>query len=628
MILSINNLSKSFGDKEVFLNVNLTVNKNDKIALVGINGAGKSTLFKILINEMSYDSGDYFLGKNCNMGYLSQNFEGDENYTIYEYVMLAFQNIIKIEEQLMIYEKDMNTQSGNALESTISKYTALSGEFEKLDGYSYKSKINGVLKGLGFIVDDFNRKIGSLSGGQKTRLSLAKTLLLEPQILLLDEPTNHIDVKSIEWLETYLKNYKGAVIIISHDRYFLDNFVSKVIELENGTTKEYLGNFTDYLTKREIDKELELQAYLNNQKDIKRQEKIIQTYRRFNRERSVRQANSRQKMLDKMPKIPKPVGIDSNMKLTFSTSIQSGFDVLSVENLSKSFGEKKLFDQISFDIKRSEKVALIGDNGTGKTTLFKIILNKIKQDNGDFTLGTNVNIGYYEQSQKVLNESLTVYDTLNNLDNNITNFEVRSHLAKFMFYEDDLNKKVNTLSGGEKGRLSLAKIMYSKANFLLLDEPTNHLDIYSKEILEDAIKNYDGTVFVISHDRYFINNITDKIIELKNHKINTYIGDYDYYIEKRISHSVIEDKTIKISTSKQERMEQKETDKLQRKKQREIEKLEKNIETIENNISILDIELNDDNISSDIGKLNEIYLKKENLEVELMELMAQWETLV
>ncbi len=628
MILSINNLSKTFGEQEILHNINFSIDKHDKVALVGVNGAGKSTLFKILINQISYDSGNYFLSKNCNIGYLSQIFNFNEEHTIYEYIMLAFENLIKIEEQLISYEKDMNSQSGTQLESTISKYTLLSNEFEKLEGYSYKSKINGVLKGLGFNVDDFNKKVSSLSGGQKTRLSLAKTLLEEPHILLLDEPTNHIDVKSIEWLESYLKNYKGAVIIISHDRYFLDNFVSKVIELEHGKTKVYFGNFTDYLAKREIDKELELQAYLNNQKEIKRQEKIIQTYLRFNRERSVRQAESRQKMLNKMNVIPKPIELDSNMKLKLTTSIQSGYDVLSVENLTMSFGEMLLFDKISFDIKRSEKVALIGDNGIGKTTLFKILLNQIKKTSGNFKLGTNVNISYYEQSQELLDDNLTVFDTLNYINNDITNFEIRSHLAKFMFYEDDLNKKVGTLSGGEKGRLTLAKIMYSKANFLLLDEPTNHLDIYSKEILEDAIKNYDGTVFLISHDRYFINNVADKIIELKNKKINTYLGDYDYYIEKRNDDVTLNKSDIAISTSKQQRLEQKEIEKIERKKQKDLEKLEKEISIIENKINDLELQLNDDDICTDIEKLNKIYSSKELLELELLPLMEKWEQLI
>ncbi len=628
MILSINNLCKSFGEKEILHNVNFTIEKKDKVALVGINGAGKSTLFKIITNQISYDDGEYFVARDANIGYLSQNFNANENYTIYEYVLLAFKNIISMEEQLISYESDMNTLKGLELENTILKYTALNNEFEKQEGYSYKSKIMGVLKGLGFNADDFNKKISSLSGGQKTRLSLAKTLLQQPDILLLDEPTNHIDVKSIEWLESYLKNYNGAVIIISHDRYFLDNFVSKVIELENKITKIYYGNFTDYLTKREIDKQLELQEYINNQKEIKRQEKVIQTFLRFNRERSVRQARSRQKQLDKMTVLPKPISIDTNMKLSLTPSIQSGFDVLTINDLSMSFDTKTLFDSISFEIKRSEKVALIGDNGVGKTTLFKILLNQLKQQTGEIKLGSNVNIAYYEQSQEILNDDLTVYDSLNYVNNNITNFEVRSHLAKFMFYDDDLNKKVGTLSGGEKGRLALAKIMYSKANFLLLDEPTNHLDIYSKEILEEAIQNYEGTVFVISHDRYFINNICNKIIELKDKKLKEFVGDYDNYIEKRSNTEVKISENFKVSTSKQERLEQKEAEKLKRKRKREIDNLEESISNIENTINNLDVQLHDSTINNDLSKLNEIYSKKEALESELNILIEKWELLL
>ncbi len=578
MLLSINNLCKSFGDKEVLHNINFTVNKKEKVALVGINGAGKSTLFKIITNQLSYDYGEYFIARDSTIGYLSQNFNVEKDYTIYEYVLLAFEKIIDMEEKLISYENDMNTLQGNQLENAISKYTSLNNEFENMGGYSYKSKITGVLKGLGFEPNDFNKTISLLSGGQKTRLSLAKTLLQQPNILLLDEPTNHIDVKSIEWLENYLKNYDGCVIIISHDRYFLDNFVTKVIELENKNSKIYYGNFTDYLTKKEIDKQLELQEYINNQKEIKRQEKVIQTYLRFNRERSVRQARSRQKQLDKMTVIPKPISLNTNMKLTLTPSVQSGFDVLNVNNLSMSFSSNSnLFNNISFEIKRSEKVALIGDNGVGKTTLFKILLNQLKQTTGEIKFGTNVNISYYEQSQEILEDDLTVYDTLNYINNSITNFEIRSHLAKFMFYDDDLNKKISTLSGGEKGRLALAKIMYSNANFLLLDEPTNHLDIFSKEVLEDAIKNYEGTVFVISHDRYFINNIASKVIELKNNGIQQYIGDYDNYVEKRVSATLNEVSVNAVSSSKLERLEQKELEKIQRKKQSELETLETNI---------------------------------------------------
>lgn len=627
MILSINNLSKNFGEKEVLKNISFGIEKNDKIALVGVNGAGKTTLFKILTKELTNDAGEFFIGRDCNLGYLKQNFDIDFDYTIYEYVLLAFKKLTDIEEQLLIYEKNMNIQKGSELEVTIGKYSELNSEFEKLDGYSYKSKIFGVLKGLGFSPDDFDRKISMLSGGQKTRLSLAKTLLEEPSILLLDEPTNHIDTKSIEWLENYLKNYQGAVIIISHDRYFLDNFVSKIIEIENGVSKVYFGNFTDYLTKREIDKELEMQAYINNQKELKRQEKIIQTYLRFNRERSVRQARSRQKMLDKMNVVMKPLELDNNMKLKLSTSIQSGYDVLTVENLSMSFSENQLFEDISFDIKRSEKVALVGDNGTGKTTLFKILLNQLKAKSGSIKLGTNVNISYYEQTQEILDDDLTIFDTLNLINNDITNFEIRSHLAKFMFYEDDLNKKVSTLSGGEKGRLALAKIMYGKSNFLLLDEPTNHLDIYSKEILEEAIKNYDGTVFVISHDRYFINSIADKVIELKNKNLNTFLGDYDYYISKRSDIIDLDEDIPKISDNKQKHLEQKEQDKIQRKKLRDLEKLEEEIEKTEVLISDLDNKLNDDKISSDLEALNKIYTEKEKLELILNDLVENWEQL-
>ncbi len=628
MILSINNLSKNFGDKEILKNINFTVDYNEKIALVGANGAGKSTLLKTITNEMSIDSGDIFIGKDCTVGYLSQNFDTTTDYTIYEYVLLAFKNLIEIEERLLEYQNKMNELSGLALEDAINKYTKLNTEFEELDGYSYKSRINGVLRGLGFSSDDFNKRISSLSGGQKTRLSLSKTLLESPSILMLDEPTNHIDVKSIEWLEVYLKNYKGAVIIISHDRYFLDNFVTKVIEIENGTNKIYNGDFTDYLTKKEIDQEIELQHYLKNQKELKRQEKIIQMYLNQSTEKSVKRARSRQKMLDKMNVIPKPIEIDTKMKLRLETEIQSGFDVLDVNGLSMSFKDKTLFDEISFSVKRGEKIALVGDNGVGKTTLFKILLNELNPTSGNFKLGTNVNISYYEQTQEVLDEDLTLFDTLNNINSSITNFEVRNYLARFMFYEDDISKKVSSLSGGEKGRLALAKIMYGKSNFLLLDEPTNHLDIHSKDILENAIKNYDGTVLFISHDRYFINNVCDKVIELKDKKVNVFVGDYDYYISRRITNSTDLDEVTTISSSKLKREEQKELDKINRKKQRQVEKLEKEIEKIEIKLEDLDLQLHDDKNANDVQKLNEIYSEKESLEITLNNLMEEWESIL
>ncbi len=626
MILSINNVYKNFGDKNVLNNISIPLKNKEKIALVGINGAGKTTLFKILTNTLSKDSGDVFLKKGATIGYLSQVFNPDFSYTIYDYVKLAFNHLVDLEKHIDDITKSLDNLCDLELEKAILNLSNLTADFEALNGYEYKSKITGILKGLGFLESDFTKNISSLSGGQQTRLSLAKTLLESPDVLLLDEPTNHLDLPSIEWLENYLKNSNTALIIISHDRYFLDAIVSKVYEIEHGIANCYNGNFTDYLMQKEINREIELHAYLSQQKDVEKRKKAIDKLLSFNREKSVKRARSKQKLLDKLDIIDKPIDLNSTMKLTFSSPILSGREVLKIRGLSMKF-EDTLFENVDLDIVRGEKIALVGQNGAGKTTLFKLILNELQSNEGSIKLGSNVNISYYDQSQSLLNDDFTVFQTFDSLNSSITNYEVRSYLARFMFYDEDLTKKISSLSGGEKGRLSLAKIMYSKANFLLLDEPTNHLDVYSREVLENAIKNYEGTVLYISHDRYFINSTADKVIELKNKKFITYLGDYDYYMEKRDTSNVSFSETNISSTSKVSREAQKNIERKKRKKKNAIDKIEIRISDIEFEISNIDKQLNDPSNSRDQGKLLELFNQKEIFETELTTLFDKWEQL-
>ncbi len=626
MILSINNVYKNFGDKNVLNNISIPLKNKEKIALVGINGAGKTTLFKILTNTLSKDSGDVFLKKGATIGYLSQVFNPDFNYTIYDYVKLAFNHLVDLEKHIDDITKSLDNLCDLELEKAILNLSNLTADFEALNGYEYKSKITGILKGLGFLESDFTKNISSLSGGQQTRLSLAKTLLESPDVLLLDEPTNHLDLPSIEWLENYLKNSNTALIIISHDRYFLDAIVSKVYEIEHGIANCYNGNFTDYLMQKEINREIELHAYLSQQKDVEKRKKAIDKLLSFNREKSVKRARSKQKLLDKLDIIDKPIDLNSTMKLTFSSPILSGREVLKIRGLSMKF-EDTLFENVDLDIIRGEKIALVGQNGAGKTTLFKLILNELQSNEGSIKLGSNVNISYYDQSQSLLNDDFTVFQTFDSLNSSITNYEVRSYLARFMFYDEDLTKKISSLSGGEKGRLSLAKIMYSKANFLLLDEPTNHLDVYSREVLENAIKNYEGTVLYISHDRYFINSTADKVIELKNKGFITYLGDYDYYMEKRDTSNVSFNETNISSTSKVSREAQKNIEREKRKKKNAIDKIEIRISNIELEISNIDKQLNDPSNSRDQEKLLKLFNQKEIFETELTTLFDKWEQL-
>lgn len=533
MILSCHNLSKSFGEKIILKDASFHIEDREKAALIGNNGAGKTTLLRIIMDELPCDSGNVVISRDKNIGYLAQYQDIHGHHSIYEELLTTKQHILDMESRLRTLEQDMKDASGEALESLMNTYTRLSHQFELENGYAYKSEVTGVLKGLGFEEEDFTKQIETLSGGQKTRVALGKLLLSKPDILLLDEPTNHLDMESISWLETYLLNYPGAVLIVSHDRYFLDKVVTKVIEIEAGNILSYNGNYSSFALKKAQLRDAQYKAYLNQQREIKHQEAVIAKLKSFNREKSIRRAESREKMLDKIQRLDKPMEIQNQMRISLEPRFISGNDVLSVEGLSKSFPGQTLFTNISFEIKRGERVALIGNNGTGKTTMLKILNGILEADAGEFTLGSKVQIGYYDQEHHVLHTEKTIFQEISDTYPTLTETEIRNMLAAFLFTGDDVFKEISALSGGERGRVSLAKLMLSEANFLILDEPTNHLDIASKEILEEALNSYTGTVLYVSHDRYFINQTATRILDLTNQAVVNYIGDYDYYLEKK-----------------------------------------------------------------------------------------------
>ena len=635
MILNATNISKSFGSNEIIKDANFLVNEHEKVAIVGVNGAGKTTLLKILTGEEHADSGNVILAKDAKLGYLRQINNVDSTLSIIDELYTVIEHILNMEKRMLEMQEQMQHLSGEALEALYSSYTALTHSYELMDGYAAKSKVIGILKGLGFDENDFERKINTLSGGQKTRVFLAKLLLEEPDIILLDEPTNHLDLHSIEWLESYLLNYKGAVIIVSHDRYFLDKIVSKVIDIENSEVQMYSGNYSDFSAKKKMLLDAKVKEYLNQQQEIKHQEAVITKLKQFNREKSIKRAESRQKQLEKIDRVEAPVTHIENMKLSLDISKESGKDVLTVHNLAKSFDEKHLFSDINFEIKRGERVAIIGDNGTGKTTLLKIINGLLSPDAGEVIYGSNVSIAYYDQEHQVLHMDKTLFDEISDTYPDMSNTQIRNILAAFLFTGEDVFKKIGDLSGGERGRVSLVKLMLSKANFLLLDEPTNHLDILSKDVLESALNSFPGTICYVSHDRYFINKTTTRILDLTGNRLLNYIGNYDYYIEKReavegaanLSNNNIEEKPAEISDSKQEWIENKTAQAQKKKISNALNKCEKEIEKIEEKLSLIDEEFANPEISSNVGKLMELQKEKTALEEKLEKLMNEWEEL-
>ena len=667
MILSCSNICKSFGENDILKQVSFHIEDHEKAAIVGINGAGKSTLLKVLIGKLAADDGVVTWAKGASIGYLAQHqdLEGDE--TIYDALLEVKKPVIQMEARIRSLELEMKSASGDELEAKLSEYSRLNHEFEMADGYSYQSEITGVLKGLGFTEDEFSKPITALSGGQKTRVSLGKLLLTKPDILLLDEPTNHLDMESIAWLETYLRNYSGAVIIVAHDRYFLDRVVTKIIELDMGHCTVFTGNYSAYSDKKAMLRDAAIRAYLNQQQEIRHQEAVIAKLKSFNREKSIKRAESREKMLDKINRLEKPVQTNDSMDIRLEPDVVSGNDVLTVTDLSKSFDTQTLFTNVDFEIKRGERVAVIGNNGTGKTTLLKIINGIIPADSGQIRLGSKVHIGYYDQEHQILHMDKTLFQEIQDTYPNMNNTQIRNTLAAFLFTGDDVFKLIRDLSGGERGRVSLAKLMLSDANFLLLDEPTNHLDITSKEILESALNRYTGTVLYVSHDRYFINRTATRILDLTNGSFINYIGNYDYYLEKKedveaafaarqmaqtaanhptgtnspqaastasgISSSRTSQTAMTASSAgspadgKIDWKAQKEEQARLRKRQNELKKVEDKIHDLETRDGEIDELLSQEDVYTDVSRLMELNKEKESIQKELEVLYEKWEEL-
>ena len=641
MILSCQNISKAFVENQVLKNVSFHIEDHEKAAIVGINGAGKTTLLRIIVGEMTPDDGQVVLARDKTLGYLAQNSTVDTSHTIYEELLSVKADLLRLEEKIRECENNMKHAEGDALEDLMKQYTSLTHAFETGGGYLYRSELVGVLKGLGFTEDEFSKPVATLSGGQKTRVALGRLLLQNPDLIILDEPTNHLDMNSIAWLETYLLNYKGAVLIVSHDRYFLDRIAGKVIEIDQSKATTFMGNYSDYAVKKEQLRVAAWNAYMNQQREIKHQEEVIEKLKSFNREKSIKRAESREKMLDKIEVIEKPSEVRTDMKLTLTPRILSGNDVLTVEHLSKSFDSHKLFTDVNFEIKRGEHVAIIGDNGSGKTTLLKILNGLVPADQGTFRLGSNVEIGYYDQEHHVLHSEKTLFEEISDDYPYLNNTQIRNVLAAFLFTGEDVFKRISDLSGGERGRVSLAKLVLSNANFLILDEPTNHLDIMSKEILEDALNGYDGTILYVSHDRYFINRTAHRILDLTEGQFVSYVGNYDYYLEKHDTvmaaieastpQSADADNTAATKAAESEvKLDwkaQKEEQARLRKKENDLKKCEEKIAELETRISEIDTEMSDPSIGTQVAKLQELTKEQAACQEQLEKLYEQWEEL-
>lgn len=677
MILSCQNISIAFNEKQVLKDISFHIEDQDKAAIVGINGAGKTTLLKIIVGGLQADEGIVALSRDKNFGYLAQHQAVDTQNTIYEELLTIKQELVALEDRLRQTELQMKTANEQELNRLMEQYAQMTHRFESNGGYTYRSELVGVLKGLGFAEEEFDKQVSTLSGGQKTRVALSKLLLQKPDLIMLDEPTNHLDMSSIAWLETYLMNYKGAVIVVSHDRYFLDRITNKIIEIDQTKATVFQGNYSSYAVKKEQLRAAQLKAYMNQQQEIKHQEEVIAKLKSFNREKSIKRAESREKMLNKIDRLDKPTQARTDMHITLEPKYASGNDVLHVENLSKSFDTLRLFQEIGFDIKKGEHVAIIGDNGAGKTTILKIINGLLPADSGLLRLGTNVHIGYYDQEHHVLHMEKTLFEEISDEYPSLNNTEIRSALAAFLFTGDDVFKRIGDLSGGERGRVSLAKLMLSESNFLILDEPTNHLDIASKEILEDALNGYTGTVLYVSHDRYFINRTASRILELTNQTLVNYLGNYDYYLEKKMQLAAADasslpkagqnqgraaktvgsqsgygsygqtapgkqtgadsyrpnvtanaaDESNMPLSSKQAWKEQKELQARQRKRENELKRVEDRIETLEKRDAELDLQMAKPDICTNVAKLQELSKEKAAIADELEQLMEQWELL-
>ena len=636
IVLSCNNLNKSFGIDSILENVNFTVNEYDKIGIIGVNGTGKTTLFKIISGIYGYDSGDIYTSKDCEIGYLEQNTNFHSENTILEEVLEVFKDVIEMEKYLRDLEHKISEESSNTnsttLEKLMNEYSNKLEAFSDMNGYGYKSEAKGVLKGLGFSDEDMDKPISILSGGEKTRVLLGKLLLKKPTLILLDEPTNHLDSEAIEWLEVFLKQYKGTVILISHDRYFLDQVVNRIFEIHNKKLKTYNGNYSDFIKASAIEKELELKKFEDQQKDIKKQEESIERLKAFGREKHLKRARSKEKALAKVDVLDKPEAYRKKAKIEFNPSVTSGNDVLQLRDISMGYGERILFKDLNLDIYRGEKVALIGANGIGKSTLFKIIMNEVTPLSGDIKFGTNVNVSYFHQEQKTLNLDNTIIDEIWEDNKQLTQTSLRTMLGAFLFEGEEVFKKISTLSGGERARVAILKLILSNANLLLLDEPTNHLDIDSKEVLEEALSSYTGTIFTISHDRYFLNTVVDKVLVLDENGITEYLGNYDYYIEKKKqvqemnTVEVIEEKTkTQLKEEKRKEREQREAEKKNRVKRQNIEK---EIEETEAKIEEMDVLLCQEEVYSNPEKSKDVSLQKASLEEKLSALYEEWESLM